>query len=781
MKLRKCAKNPPLDLDDPLATDRDESDYEASDYDYLSDIVEEEEDDNCGLEGGSGRKDVDDNVDEGEHASGTLDRDELEASGSHLLNNAESGVDARVESHQCASAAEDYEEEGDDADDDADDPPCTLRAGFNPFDLLSGDCESSCSDGEAATAAVSSTPDGSAGPHSDNGAAAGATYGSLVGERRRRRLRKNPRRRRRGAGSNPATVSAYGCMAAGADGTGADAWEGCTAAWADGAEADAWDGCTVARADGAGPSAAYGCMAAGADGTGADAWEGCTAAWADGAEADAWEGCTAAWADGAEPEAPSLASGLGCSHEGGNDCGAGQVAGSEGDDDEEDGAAECWLCYGKGRVAACAARGVVGCDGFCGDGCGGGGSISAAADDEYNDAESVLVAPCRTCAGSLRYIHVSCFERWMSSWPLTCPNCRQLYDSAVHDTFPGGAVSVAAMMIEAVVPSYDLFDRFPENMFARFVVGGQVFVQISCGGSKPSDVLCFIRGYVDDMMSRAVGGTLVLDLDGETVVMRNFDVSGLSLGLGPTDAGDGETDGQQGQEPGAPEGAPYDDEEASEEEWEEEWEVEEEWEGASLLASRALLSADSASDSESGSVRLAMAASLSEAQGLRGGNETSGDGGLYTGGGNVVSRYVRPVVRPGTEVVLDAWPWRLYGHARGEQGRYMPWHSSVLRMSANVDMGPPADPQADPWSRSGPVSVYDSDDDEEQRWPDGSERRSSAMRSAAERAMVRAEQRRRRVDLLHQQRTQQRHAAGIRGQQGMAGVPRRGGGGGRRR
>ncbi len=41
MKLRKAAKNALLDLDDPLETD---SDFTSNEYEYLSDVAEEDED-----------------------------------------------------------------------------------------------------------------------------------------------------------------------------------------------------------------------------------------------------------------------------------------------------------------------------------------------------------------------------------------------------------------------------------------------------------------------------------------------------------------------------------------------------------------------------------------------------------------------------------------------------------------------------------------------------------------------------------------------------------------
>ncbi|KAG2450256.1 hypothetical protein HYH02_004767 [Chlamydomonas schloesseri] len=191
-----------------------------------------------------------------------------------------------------------------------------------------------------------------------------------------------------------------------------------------------------------------------------------------------------------------------------------QEEGSRGDPE----AAECWVCYGGGRPAGCS----------LGSNAAGGGDAAAAG----GDAEE-LVAPCRVCSGGVRYIHVRCFMQWLdSSWAVTCPNCRTLYDRSVLDAFTDSG-SLRALWAAASPPSHDPRRPFPLHSMAHFCVGGSVEVAFHVGGLTAVQLLRRIKAMTDEWrLAGADGGLGLVRADGSRLELPSFEVTGLVLELG---------------------------------------------------------------------------------------------------------------------------------------------------------------------------------------------------------------------------------------------------------
>ncbi|GIL92073.1 hypothetical protein Vretimale_14950 [Volvox reticuliferus] len=206
---------------------------------------------------------------------------------------------------------------------------------------------------------------------------------------------------------------------------------------------------------------------------------------------------------------------------------------------------ECWLCYGKGRVAfhegAATVNGSE--DGSYGRLRGSSSSVAAATAAAAASraaegaggcgsacAEDELIMPCRTCSGGLQYIHRGCFQRWLdSSWAIACPNCRTLYDSAVLEAVSCGP-SVRSMLLAACPPTHDLRQPFAPGARVYFCIGGAVELSMPCGGFTAGELLRRIRSLVDDIAAAgADGGLGLMGPDGRAMQLPNFEVTGLTL------------------------------------------------------------------------------------------------------------------------------------------------------------------------------------------------------------------------------------------------------------
>ncbi|KAG2441177.1 hypothetical protein HXX76_004029 [Chlamydomonas incerta] len=188
-------------------------------------------------------------------------------------------------------------------------------------------------------------------------------------------------------------------------------------------------------------------------------------------------------------------------------------------------AAECWVCYGSGRPVGCGLGGeAAGACGAHADGTAAGGLA---------DAGEALVAPCRVCAGGVRYIHRRCFVQWLeSSWAVTCPNCRTLYDRSVLEAFTDSG-SLRALWAAACLPSHDPRRPFPYNSMAHFCVGGTVEVAMSVGGLTAVQLLRRVKAMTDEWrLAGADGGLGLVRADGSRLVLPSFEVTGLVLELG---------------------------------------------------------------------------------------------------------------------------------------------------------------------------------------------------------------------------------------------------------
>eukprot|EP00198_Chlamydomonas_reinhardtii_P011440 XP_001700777.1 predicted protein [Chlamydomonas reinhardtii] len=163
----------------------------------------------------------------------------------------------------------------------------------------------------------------------------------------------------------------------------------------------------------------------------------------------------------------------------------------------------------------------------------------AEAESEEEDGDGAaaggdeLVAPCGVCCGGVRYIHRHCFMRWLdSSWAVTCPNCRSLYDRSVLDTFTDSG-SLRALWAAACPPSHDPRRPFPYNSMAHFCVGGTVEVAMAVGGFTAVQLLRRVKAMTDEWrLAGADGGLGLVRSDGSRLVLPSFEVTGLVLELG---------------------------------------------------------------------------------------------------------------------------------------------------------------------------------------------------------------------------------------------------------
>lgn len=119
------------------------------------------------------------------------------------------------------------------------------------------------------------------------------------------------------------------------------------------------------------------------------------------------------------------------------------------DGEAENEAEECWLCFCDGPVeslaapqgsaaAAAEAAGSTsasavrsnassGCQRCWSSGSSSGRVRPGRAGDVKENMDA-LVAPCGICMGGMRYIHRSCFDRYLkTTWSLACPNCARPY------------------------------------------------------------------------------------------------------------------------------------------------------------------------------------------------------------------------------------------------------------------------------------------------------------------------------------------------------------------
>ncbi|GLI65668.1 hypothetical protein VaNZ11_009272 [Volvox africanus] len=213
------------------------------------------------------------------------------------------------------------------------------------------------------------------------------------------------------------------------------------------------------------------------------------------------------------------------------------------EEDEECSTPECWLCYGKGRAACHKNAATVNGSEDGGGGRPRGSSCSVVAstapgaascadgnEGGGNDTEDELAMPCRTCSGGLRYIHRGCFRRWLdSSWAIACPNCRTLYDRAVLESI-SCSPSVPSMLLAACPPVHDLRQPLPPGAHVYFCIGGAVELSMPCGGFAAGELLRRIRFLVDDIAAAGVdGGVGLMGPDGCAMQLTSFEVTGLTL------------------------------------------------------------------------------------------------------------------------------------------------------------------------------------------------------------------------------------------------------------
>ncbi|GFR47318.1 hypothetical protein Agub_g9006, partial [Astrephomene gubernaculifera] len=174
--------------------------------------------------------------------------------------------------------------------------------------------------------------------------------------------------------------------------------------------------------------------------------------------------------------------------------------------------AECWLCYGSGRVVhRCTAAATTtatttaaesgsssdsaaeggssggGGNGGSGGGGSGGGSGGVQLPPPPDDHEA-LVAPCGVCAGGLRHIHRGCLRRWLdSSGALDCPNCKTPYDSSMLDALVGPD-PLRSLLLAACPPGHELRRPLPYGSRVYVSHGGVAAVAAAeevvmhCGG-----------------------------------------------------------------------------------------------------------------------------------------------------------------------------------------------------------------------------------------------------------------------------------------------------------